>query len=188
MVNGRTRAVNHHPSPITHSPFVEVGLSLGSNIGDRVATLSHAKRCIAALDGVKVVSASSLYETEPVGVKPEFQHMKFINAVLILKSSQPVALLHEKLSDIERELGRVRTEDRFGPRSLDIDVLYAGELVSDQPQLTLPHPRWAQRRFVLQPLAEVRGDLILPGTTNSVRELLAALPPGEDVKLFPASW
>jgi 2-amino-4-hydroxy-6-hydroxymethyldihydropteridine diphosphokinase len=168
--------------------LIEVGLSLGSNLGDRVATLSHAKRCIAALDGVKVVSASSLYETEPVGVKPEFQHMKFINAVLILKTTQPVEKLHEHLSDIEHELGRVRTEDRFGPRSLDIDVLYAGELVSDQPQLTLPHPRWAQRRFVLQPLAEVRGDLVLPGTTHTVRELLAALPPGEEVRIFHASW
>lgn len=166
----------------------EVGLSLGSNLGDRVAQLAHARRMIAAIDGVRIAAASSLYETEPVGVKPEFQHMKFINAVLILKTRLPINELHEQLTAIEMELGRVRVEDRYAPRALDIDVLYAGELVSDQPKLTLPHPRWAQRRFVVQPLAEVRGDLVLPGSSGTVRELLAALPPGEEVKRHPASW
>lgn len=169
-------------------PVLEVGLSLGSNLGDRVATLAHAKKIIGAIDGVKIVSASSLYETEPVGVKPEFQHMKFINAVLILKTRLPIAELHARLSEIENELGRVRMEDKYAPRALDIDVLYAGEIVSDRPQLTLPHPRWAQRRFVVQPLAEVRGDLILPGTNKTVRQLLAELPGGEEVKVFPAGW
>lgn len=168
--------------------LLEVGLSLGSNLGDRVASLSHARRAIGAIDGVKVVSASSLYETEPVGVKPEFQHMKFINAVLILKTRLPVAELHERLSEIEHELGRVRLDDKYAPRALDIDVLYAGEIVSDQPKLTLPHPRWAQRRFVVQPLAEVRGDLILPGTQKSVRELLAGLSSVPAVTLFPGGW
>lgn len=168
--------------------LLEVGLSLGSNLGDRVKTLSRAKKLIGAIDGVKIVSASSLYETEPVGVKPEFQHMKFINAVLILKTRLPVAGLHSRLADIEHELGRVRVEDKYAPRSLDIDVLYAGEIVSNETQLMLPHPRWAGRRFVLQPLAEVRGELILPGANKTVRELLAALPPGEDVKVFPGSW
>ena len=178
----------HPNAPAHQSSLLEVGLSLGSNLGDRVASLSHARRAIGAIDGVKVVSASSLYETEPVGVKPEFQHMKFINAVLILKTRLPIAELHERLSEIEHELGRVRVEDKFAPRALDIDVLYAGELVSDQPQLTLPHPRWAKRRFVLQPLAEIRDDLVLPGTEQTVREILSVLPPGEDVKKNPASW
>lgn len=167
---------------------LEVGLSLGSNLGDRVATLARAKKLIGAIDGVRIVSSSSLYETEPVGVKPEFRHMKFINAVLILKTRLPVAELHAKLADIEHELGRVRVDDKYAPRALDIDVLYAGEIVSDETQLLLPHPRWAQRRFVLQPLAEVRGDLILPGANKTVREILAALPPGEDVKVFPGGW
>jgi 2-amino-4-hydroxy-6-hydroxymethyldihydropteridine diphosphokinase len=168
--------------------LLEVGLSLGSNLGDRVASLSNARRAIGAIDGVKVVSASSLYETEPVGVKPEFQHMKFINAVLILKTRLPIAELHESLSEIEHELGRVRLDDKYAPRALDIDVLYAGEIVSDQPQLTLPHPRWAQRRFVVQPLAEVRGDLILPGSNKTVRSMLAELPPTPVVSVFPSGW
>jgi 2-amino-4-hydroxy-6-hydroxymethyldihydropteridine diphosphokinase len=168
--------------------FLEVGLSLGSNLGDRVATLARARKLIGAIDGVKIISASSLYETEPVGVRPEFQHLKFINAVLILKTRQHVAELHARLSEIEHELGRVRLDDKYAPRALDIDVLYAGEIVSDETQLMLPHPRWAQRRFVLQPLAEVRGDLILPGANKTVRELLAELPRGEDVKVFPGSW
>lgn len=168
--------------------LLEVGLSLGSNLGDRVATLAHAKKRIGALDGVKIVAASSLYETEPVGVKPEFQHLKFINAVLVLKTRLPVTELHTHLEEIEHELGRVRVEDKYAPRALDIDVLYAGEIVSDRPQLTLPHPRWAQRRFVLAPLAEIRGDLVLPGADQTVRQHLAALPAGEAVRLFPAGW
>lgn len=168
--------------------LLEVGLSLGSNLGDRVATLAHAKKLIGTIDGVKIVAASPLYETEPVGVKPEFQHMKFINAVLILKTRLAVGELHARLEEIEHELGRVRVEDKYAPRALDIDVLYAGEIVSDQPQLTLPHPRWAERRFVLAPLAEIRGDLVLPGAAQTVRQHLAALPAGEEVKLFPAGW
>ncbi len=168
--------------------LLEVGLSLGSNLGDRVVSLSHARRAIGAIDGVKVVSASSLYETEPVGVKPEFQHMKFINAVLILKTRLPIAELHERLSEIEHELGRVRLDDKYAPRALDIDVLYAGEIVSDQPKLMLPHPRWAQRRFVVQPLAEVRGDLILPGSNKTVRSMLAELPSAPVVSVFPGGW
>jgi len=196
MVDGEIHGVNHHPSPISadpspgdHTPsLLEVGLSLGSNLGDRVATLAHARRLISAIDGVKVVAASSLYETEPVGVKPEFQHMKFVNAVLVLKTRLPVAELHAKLSDVEHELGRVRVEDKYAPRALDIDVLYAGEIVSDRPQLTLPHPRWAGRRFVLAPLAEVRGDLVLPGSDRSVRQQLDALPAGEDVSILPSGW
>ena len=179
--------MNQQPNtPTPH--LLEVGLSLGSNLGDRVASLSRARRLIGAIDGVKLVSASSLFETEPVGVKPEFQHLKFINAVLILKTRLKIDELHARLSEIENELGRVRIEDRFAPRALDIDILYAGETISDLPQLTLPHPRWAKRRFVLVPLAEVRGDLVLPGTNLSVRQTLAALPPGEAVSLFPAGW
>lgn len=177
---------HHSITPSLHS--LEVGLSLGSNLGDRVASLARARRLIGLLDGVKVVSASSLYETEPVGVKPEFQHLKFINAVLILKTRLPVDELHAQLAVIENELGRVRVDDRYAPRALDIDILYAGETVSDLPRLTLPHPRWAKRRFVLVPLAEVRGDLILPGNELTVRQTLAALPDGEPVTLFSGGW
>ena len=168
--------------------LLEFGLSLGSNLGDRVATLARAKELIGAVDGVKVVSASSLYETEPVGVKPEHQHLKYINAVLILNARLAVEALHGILTQIERQLGRVRGEDRYAPRTIDIDLLYAGKIVSDRPQLTLPHPRWAKRRFVLQPLAEIRGDLIMPGEAKTVRELLAALSPGEEVKKLTTGW
>ena len=172
----------------TASGALEVGLSLGSNLGDRVEALAGARRLIAAIDGVKVVAASALYETEPVGVKPEYQHMKFLNAVLVLKTRLPLEELYGHLAQIEMELGRVRVEDRYAPRSLDIDVLYAGDRPAKTEHLTLPHPQIARRRFVLQPLAEVRGDLVIAGLDRSVRDLLAALPPGEDVRPFNASW
>lgn len=165
-----------------------MGLSLGSNIGDRRATLCAARDRLAALPGVRLIAQSPLYETEPVGVKPEHQHLRFLNAVLILETDRPLADLQPAVQDVEQALGRVRGPDRFAPRTIDVDILYAGAYVHETDQLTLPHPRWARRRFVVQPLADLRPELVLPGERHTVREILAALPPGEAVSLFSRAW
>jgi 2-amino-4-hydroxy-6-hydroxymethyldihydropteridine diphosphokinase len=169
---------------------MEIGLSLGSNLGDRLAHLQAAREAIRRLDGVALVAQAPVYETEPVGVKPEFAHLKFLNTVLILRSDRPAEDLQRELSGVEAQLGRVRGADRFAPRDIDIDLLFAGALWMETDRLILPHPRWAQRRFVVQPLADVRPDLVLPGAGCTVRAVLAALPPGEAIALFAeaARW
>ncbi|HEY8240952.1 MAG TPA: 2-amino-4-hydroxy-6-hydroxymethyldihydropteridine diphosphokinase [Kiritimatiellia bacterium] len=167
---------------------MEVGLSLGSNVGDRLAHLRGARDKIGTLAGVRIVAQAPVYETEPVGVQPEHRHISFLNTVLVLESALEPADLQEKLAAVEEQLGRVRTADKYAPRTLDIDVLYVDELKLHSPRLTLPHPRWMQRRFVLQPLADVRSGLKLPGADVPVKDLLAALPAGEAVTLFAGKW
>lgn len=166
---------------------MEIGLSLGSNLGDRLAHLQAAREAVRRLPGVTLVAQAPVYETEPVGVKPEFAHLTFLNTVLILASARPAAELQQDLAEVERRLGRVRGEDRFAPRAIDIDVLFAGDLWLETDRLTLPHPRWARRRFVVQPLADVRPDLVLPGAGRTVRAVLDALPPGEGTAIFAAA-
>jgi 2-amino-4-hydroxy-6-hydroxymethyldihydropteridine diphosphokinase len=167
---------------------MEIGLSLGANLGDRLATLCAARDRLAALPGVRLVAQAPLYETEPVGVKPAYRRLKFLNTVLILETMDPPAAVQQGVAAVEQALGRVRTDDRFAPRTIDIDMLYAGGDVSETERLTLPHPRWARRRFVVQPLADVRPDLVLPGQRRTVAEILSALPPGESVALWARTW
>ena len=166
---------------------MEIGLSLGSNLGDRLAHLQAAREAVRRLPGVTLVAQAPVYETEPVGVKPEFAHLTFLNTVLILASARPAAELQQDLAEVERRLGRIRGEDRFAPRAIDIDVLFAGDLWLETDRLTLPHPRWARRRFVVQPLADVRPDLVLPGAGRTVRAVLDALPAGEGTAIFAAA-
>ena len=92
------------------------------------------------------------------------------------------------LTAIEREVGRQRTTDKYAPRTVDIDLIYAGSEVIDRAGLKIPHPLWSTRRFVIQPLADVRPDLVLPGAAGSVNQLLAALPAGEAVRVFQKEW
>jgi len=167
---------------------MEIGLSLGSNLGDRAAMLRAARDRIAALHGVAVVAQAPLYETEPVGVKPEYRHLAFLNTVLVLETEVDPAELRRQLAGIEADLGRQRVADKFAPRAIDIDMLYAGEVESASADLTLPHPRWAGRRFVLQPLADVRPDLVLPGAAGTVAHCLARLEDGADVCRVAAVW
>jgi 2-amino-4-hydroxy-6-hydroxymethyldihydropteridine diphosphokinase len=173
---------------MTDRETVEAGLGLGSNLGDRIANFHSAIEKLNQIPGVRVVDKSSLYETEPVGVKPEYQHLKFINAVVIVRCDVPVIDLHRACVAIEAEVGRSRSADRYAPRTLDIDVLYYGDLVQHSPKLCLPHPQCLKRRFVLEPLAEVRPHFIVPGTGSTTLALLAALPPGEQVVKLPARW
>jgi 2-amino-4-hydroxy-6-hydroxymethyldihydropteridine diphosphokinase len=143
-------------------------VGLGSNLGDRELNL---RRALQRLEELGTVRASSFRETNPVGVTDQ---PKFLNAAVELATDLPPKELLERLLEIERELGRDRaTERRWGPRVIDLDLLLFGEEAIDEPGLTVPHPRLADRRFVLEPLCELNEDLALPDGTR-VRDLLAS--------------
>ena len=167
---------------------MEVGLSLGSNIEDRVAYLSQARARVDQHDEVELLCYSSLYETEPVDVQPAFQDLKFMNAVLIVESALRAEAWLSLLETIEYDLGRVRTEDKNAPRTIDIDVLYLGDEMMDSGGLIVPHPRWAERCFVLTPLSELRPDLVLPGQDKSVSECLKQLQTTEELSKIDSAW
>lgn len=166
----------------------ECGLSLGSCLGDRLAFLRQARDAIAKLPGTRVLAQSPVYETEPVGMKPEYAHLRFLNAVMIIETDWPPERLRAELSSIEDAAGRDRNDDKYAPRTLDIDLIYYGSEMRPGPSLAIPHPRWAERRFVVQPLADLRPDLILPGSNISVREQLARLPEKPAVCLYAKDW
>jgi len=151
-------------------------LSLGSNIGDRRKYLQTA---VARLQeaGVPITRVSSVYETEPV---ENADQAWFLNIVAeTVTSVEPLDLL-TICRQVESVLRRERRVDK-GPRTLDIDILTCGTQVSDSPNLTLPHPRMCERRFVLEPLAELEPNLVIPGSANTVSEALAALS-GQQVR------
>ena len=145
-------------------------VGIGSNLGDRESHLRHALELLAAEDGIEIVAASVLRETEPVG---PVEQGPFLNGAIEVATELPPRELLERLLDIEQRLGRVRRE-RFGPRTIDLDLLVYEEEVVDEPGLTLPHPRLHERRFALEPLAELAPGLVLPGR-GSVSALLAEL-------------
>ena len=135
-------------------------VGLGSNLGEREATLWKALEGLGATERIEVVAVSSFRETDPVGVVDQ---PRFVNAAAALETSLPPRELLERLLDVERSLGRDRAvEERWGPRTLDLDLLlYGGETI-DEPGLEVPHPRLAERAFVLEPLLELDPDLRLP--------------------------
>lgn len=161
--------------------YIEAGLSLGTNLGDRIGYLREATAKIGQIPGIEIVAQSPIYETEPVGVKPEYQHLAYLNAALVLSITISPDELSEAIHQIETDMGRSRGNDRYAPRPIDIDILYVGQFVRQTAELTLPHPEWAHRRFVLQPLADIRPHLQLPGVSADIQTLLAQLPKGEAV-------
>jgi len=167
---------------------METGFSLGSNMGGRLRLLSQAKTILLMDPQVTFVDQSSVFETEPVDVKDEYRQMKFLNAVLVVESPYTADEWLPKIKRVERLLKRVRTDDRNAPRTIDVDILFVGDEVVDSDLLQVPHPRWADRRFVVEPLAEVRPDLTLPGASGSVRNILEQMPANDDVRLFAERW
>jgi len=135
-------------------------VGLGANLGDREAALRRALELVQAAPDVEVIGVSDFRETDPVGYADQ---PGFLNAAAALDTTlSPFALL-ELLLAVERELGRTRHGPRFGPRTIDLDLLVHGDAVIDQPGLTLPHPRLHERRFALEPLAELDPALVIPG-------------------------
>ena len=162
---------------------MEIAISLGSNLGDRLSHLRLARALIEAIPAARDITTSPVYETEPVEVAVEHQALRFLNAILLVQHAE----LHEFarcLWDIERQIGRPSARGKNEPRSLDLDIIYAGDVKVTDDELTVPHPRWAVREFVVRPLCDVRPDRVLPGETRTVREVLLSLPAGGGVVPF----
>lgn len=141
---------------VKHKAFV----GLGANLGARERTLRRAVELLAASPGIDVLAVSTLRETDPVGYADQ---PPFLNGAVALATDLSPRDLLGRLLEVERELGRVRGEGpRFGPRVVDLDLLLYGERVVEEPGLTVPHPRLAERRFVLEPLHELDPELTLP--------------------------
>ncbi len=145
-----------------------VYLSLGSNLGDREASLLRALEYLNT-SGVRVVRQSSIYETEPQDFRDQ---PWFLNMVVEIETALSPAELLGRIHEIEGEMGRKRIVAK-GPRTIDIDILFYGNVVIETPELTIPHPRLDERRFVLEPLAELAPDLIHPLTARIVRAMLS---------------
>jgi 2-amino-4-hydroxy-6-hydroxymethyldihydropteridine diphosphokinase len=147
-------------------------VGLGANLGDRERTVRAAVDALAAEDGVEVVVAvPTLRETEPVGVG---QQPLYLNGVAELETTLTARELLDRLLAVEQRFGRIRVPSEHGPRTLDLDLLLYGDEVIDEPGLTVPHPRLHERRFVLEPLAELAPGLVVPGR-GDVESLLRGL-------------
>ncbi|MEV8594725.1 2-amino-4-hydroxy-6-hydroxymethyldihydropteridine diphosphokinase [Streptomyces sp. NPDC052012] len=147
-------------------------VSLGANLGNRLETLQGAIDALEDTPGIRVKAVSPVYETEPWGVEPGSQPSYF-NAVAVLKTTLPPSSLLERAHAVEEAFHRVRDE-RWGPRTLDVDIVAYADLLSDDPHLTLPHPRAHERAFVLAPWHDVDPDAELPGR-GPVTQLLDAI-------------
>ena len=150
---------------------MRVAIALGSNLGDRRAHFEYA------IDALRLdltnVSVSSFSETAPVGVGPE--HGVYLNAVVVGDTRLPARILLERLLEIEEERGRARPYP-MAPRTLDVDLILYGEEIIDEDGITVPHPRFREREFVLAPLAEIAPDMIDPVTRQTMSDLLNRRP------------
>jgi 2-amino-4-hydroxy-6-hydroxymethyldihydropteridine diphosphokinase len=151
---------------VTTTAFV----GIGSNLGDREAHLSRAIELLSAEDAIEVSGVSQIRETEPVG---PVEQGPFLNAAVQVETELAPRELLDRLLDIERRMGRVRRE-RFGPRTIDLDLLLYGDEVVEEPGLTVPHPRLKERRFALEPLSDLDPGLTIPGA-GPISALLAEL-------------
>jgi 2-amino-4-hydroxy-6-hydroxymethyldihydropteridine diphosphokinase len=146
-------------------------VGLGANLGDRGAMLRAALEQLAAEPGISLLAVSRVRETDPVGL---LDQPRFLNQVAELDTELPPRELLDRLLGIERRLGRTREGPRFGPRTIDLDLLLYGDERVDEPGLEVPHPRLHERLFVLEPLADLDATLVVPGK-GPVAEILAGL-------------
>lgn len=166
-----------------------IGFSLGTNLGDRVDNMRRARAAILAAGDAREVGKSSLWETEPVDVKAEYQHLKFLNSVLVIETQLTAEDWLGRIARIEADFGRSRGGgDKNAPRPLDVDIIFAGDELIGSGGLVVPHPRWAERRFVVQPLAELQPERILPGTDRTVAEILSSLPGAGELVRLDDEW
>ena len=167
---------------------VHTAIALGSNLGDRLANLQAARdrlRLLASPEEPFLQAA--IYQTTPVACPDDSPD--FLNTVVEFSFKGHATELLKHTQQIETDLGRVRDGTPNAPRTIDVDILYLGNEEIALPDLKLPHPRLAQRRFVLEPLSEIQPDLRLPGSQRSIADLLQALPAGEAaLELHLAEW
>jgi len=175
------------PRSMIAATKMRAAIALGSNIGDRLDNLRAARQQIVDLTGVQSpILSSAIYETDPVDCEPGAQ--KFFNAAVEFDYEGDPVDLWKKLAAIEVALGRPPDHPRNVSRKIDIDLLYFGDTKIDRKELQLPHPRMRLRKFVLQPLADIRPDLILPTERKTVRELLAQFDDTCNVDRLTNDW
>ncbi len=168
---------------------MRVGLGFGSNLGDRLSNLQRARVRVLAMPGFSGAAVSApLFETEPVDCEGEAG--AFLNTVVEIGLPEDADLpgLLARLREIERSLGRPSRHPRNVSRPIDLDILYAGNRCLETPDLTLPHPRLHQRRFVLAPLAAIRPDLVLPGDEQTIAQILRELDDAGSVRPVQLVW
>lgn len=166
---------------------MKVGLGLGSNLGERLKNLQQAKAYLLSLSQEGWHVASPLYETEPLGCPPNSP--KFLNAVLEIEFEGAPKTLLKKIMAYEVAHGRDANLPKNAARNIDIDILYFGEKEILEKDLIVPHPRMAERRFVLLPLSTIRPDMIVKGTGKTVRLLLRELPSKDgEVTFVQQDW
>lgn len=166
---------------------MRTAVALGSNLGDRLGNLRAARKAVLGLPYVKPpILSSPIYETNPVDC--ESGAGKFLNAVVEFDYEDDPTSLLEQLIRIEEGLGRRRDHNKNVSRTMDVDLLYWGDRRINNEGLQLPHPRMHLRKFVLQPLADIRPSLILPGQKKTVSELLAELEKPGTVARFADDW
>ena len=146
-------------------------VGLGANLGDRERTLRAAVEALGVEDGIEVVAVSTLRETDPVGVGDQ---PRFLNGAAELETTLTARGLLDRLLAVEQRFGRVRIPGEHGPRTLDLDLLLYGDAEIDEPGLAVPHPHLHERRFVLEPLAELAPGLVVPGR-GEVESLLSGV-------------
>ncbi len=166
---------------------MRTAVALGSNLGDRLGNLRAARQAILSLSNVNPpILSSPIYETEPIGCEQGAE--KFLNAVVEFDYEGDPTNLLEQFIRIEEALGRRREHSRNVSRTIDIDLLYCGDRNIENERLQLPHPRMHLRKFVLQPLADIRPELVLSGQKKTVSESLRELGKSSEVLRFADEW
>jgi 2-amino-4-hydroxy-6-hydroxymethyldihydropteridine diphosphokinase len=150
-------------------PQVVAAIAVGSNVGDRDAHVAYAAEAIGRLPGTTVLATGPVMRTAAVGTPGVEAGGEYLNTCVLVRTGLNPREMLDHLHRIERERGRDRSrEGRWGPRTLDLDLIVHGEMIVDEPGLTLPHPRMHERRFVLEPLAAIAPDLVVPGRGHVV--------------------
>jgi 2-amino-4-hydroxy-6-hydroxymethyldihydropteridine diphosphokinase len=166
---------------------MRAAVALGSNVGTRLENLQEARRQILQLNEVHPpILSSGIYETEPVDCERDAS--KFLNAVVEFDYDGDSGQLLEQVARIEESLGRQRDHEKNVSRTIDIDLLYCGDRQIDNERLQLPHPRMHLRKFVLQPLTDIRPDLVLPNQRRTIRQLLTELEGSEEGVRLMDNW